>query len=231
VGLGEDGPTHQPIEQLAALRAIPGLVDLRPADAAETAEAWKFTMEHRDGPVFLSLTRQAVPHLDRERYARADGLRRGAYVLAEAEGGEPRLILIATGSEVALALEARERLQREGIPTRVVSMPSWTLFDRQDRAYREGVLPPAVTARVAIEAASPMGWHRWVGSDGEIVGISRFGESAPAKKVFEALGFSVQNVVARSKRALGMEDPPALHEEGEAAAGPARHGVDEKSPS
>ncbi|MEX2583536.1 MAG: transketolase [Gemmatimonadota bacterium] len=227
VGLGEDGPTHQPIEQLAALRAIPGLIDLRPADAAETAEAWRFVMEHDGGPAFLALTRQGVPHLDRERFAGADGLRRGAYVLAEGEGGEPRLILIASGSEVSLALEARETLQGEGIPTRVVSMPSWVLFERQSGEYRESVLPSAVTARVAIEAGGPMGWHRWVGSEGQIVAISRFGESAPAKRLFHELGFSRENIVSRARAALGLETAtPTLG--GRAEAGPAKHGLDEK---
>jgi transketolase len=226
VGLGEDGPTHQPIEQLPALRAIPGLLDLRPADAAETAEAWKLVMEHRDGPAFLALTRQAVPHLDRSSYAPAAGLRRGAYVLAEAEGGRPRLILIASGSEVSLALAARDELQRDGIPTRVVSMPSWTLFDRQSRDYREEVLPRAVAARVAVEAASPVGWHRWVGVEGEIVGISHFGESAPAKRIFDELGFCRSNVVAVARRTLGLAAASGT-EDGFSAAGPAKFGVDE----
>ncbi len=228
VGLGEDGPTHQPIEQLAALRAIPNLVDLRPADAAETAEAWKFIMEYQDGPAFLALTRQAVPHLDRNRFSGAEGLRRGAYVLAEAEGGAPRLIVIATGSEVALALEAREALQNEGIPTRVVSMPSWTLFERQSADYRETVLPRAVTARISIEAASPSGWHRWVGLDGHIIGISRFGASAPAKRVFQELGITAENIVATARRMLGSPGPKSAPESGRKAAGPARLGVEER---
>ena len=228
VGLGEDGPTHQPIEQLAALRAIPGLVDLRPADAAETAEGWRFTMEHREGPVFMALTRQAVPHLDRERYASAAGLRRGGYVLAEAEGGELGLILIASGSEVSLALEAREALQQEGIPTRVVSMPSMVLFERQPREYQDEVLPPSVQARVSIEAASPVGWHRWVGRDGAIIGISRFGASAPAKRVFEELGFSTANVVATARGVLGLDEVMDTDERGEDAAGPTKFGVDER---
>jgi transketolase len=227
VGLGEDGPTHQPIEQLPALRAIPGLVDVRPADAAETAEAWRWAVEQTESPVFLALTRQAVPHLDRETLAPASGLRRGAYVLAEAEGGEARAILIASGSEVSLALEAREALQADGIPVRVVSMPSWALFDRQPRAYRDAVLPPAVTARVAVEAAHPMGWHRWVGERGEVVGISRFGASAPAKEVFHQLGFTADNVAARARAALGL-DAGGGSESGEAAAGPAALGVDER---
>jgi transketolase len=227
VGLGEDGPTHQPIEQLAALRAIPGLIDLRPADAAETAEAWRFIMEYDRGPAFLALTRQAVPNLDRTRYGAARGLRRGGYILAEAEGGAPRVILIASGSEVALALDAREKLQADGIPTRVVSLPSWVLFERETAEYRDHVLLPDVRARVAIEAASPMGWHRWVGTEGEIIGISRFGASAPAKTVFHELGFSVQNIVARSQRLIGLSPRVVEEPSGVAEAGPAKLGVDE----
>ena len=227
VGLGEDGPTHQPIEQIPALRAIPGLVDLRPADAAETVEAWRWVMEYREGPVFLALTRQAVPHLDRTLYAGAEGVRRGAYVLADAEGESPDVILIASGSEVSVALEARDRLRGEGVQARVVSMPSWTLFARQPREYRDRVLPPAVRARVAVEAASPMGWHQWVGSEGEVVGISRFGASAPAKNVFHELGFSAENVAAKARAVLGMGSADAGLEEGVAAAGPTRLGADE----
>jgi transketolase len=226
VGLGEDGPTHQPIEQLASLRAIPGLIDLRPADANETAEAWRFAMEHHEGPVFFSLTRQALPNLDREILGAASGLRRGAYVLADAEGGDPQAILIATGSEVSVALEARDRLAAEGIRARVVSMPSWALFAQQDRAYRDEVLPPHVRARVSIEAAHPMGWERWVGSEGTVIGISRFGASAPAKRVFQELGLSAENVAAKAKECLGMGDGGAEH--GRAAAGPAAEGTDEK---
>jgi len=225
VGLGEDGPTHQPIEQLASLRAVPGLVDLRPGDANETAEAWRFLMEYDEGPAFLSLTRQALPNLDRTVFAGADGLRRGAYVLAEAEG-ELKAIVIATGSELSLAVEAREALQKEGIGTRVVSMPSWTLFSRQPREYREQVLPPAVKARVSIEAASPMGWDKWVGETGHAIGISHFGASAPAKEIFTQLGLTTDNVVAKAKEALGLGSG-ASNESGESAAGPAKHGTDE----
>ncbi|MEX2571547.1 MAG: transketolase [Gemmatimonadota bacterium] len=227
VGLGEDGPTHQPIEQLAALRAIPGLIDLRPADPAETAEAWRFIMEYDQGPAFLALTRQSVPHLDRERYAGADGLRRGAYVLAREEAGDARLILMASGSEVSLALDAREALEADGVATRVVSMPSWVLFERQSRDYQESVLPSGITARVAIEAASPMGWHRWVGPGGDIIGISRFGESAPAKRVFQELGFSTENVVRRSRVVLGLGGEGVVEVDGKATAGPTRFGIDE----
>jgi len=227
VGLGEDGPTHQPIEQLAALRAIPGLVDLRPADAAETAEAWRWIMEYEGGPAFLALTRQALPHLDRSKAGPDAGIRRGGYILAEAEGGAAKVILIASGSEVELALAARDALQDEGVPTRVVNLASWVLFERQGQAWIDKVLPPSVPARVAIEAGSPMGWHRWVGSKGEIVGISRFGASAPAKTVFRELGFTVENIVVRAKAALG-ERAAAPVADGEDAAGPAKLGVDER---
>jgi transketolase len=224
VGLGEDGPTHQPIEQIPALRAIPGLVDLRPADPAETVEAWRFAMESGE-PVFLALTRQAVPHLDRQALAGARGLRRGAYILAEADGGEPEVILIASGSEVSVVLEARERLQADGVPTRVVSMPSWALFAREPAEYQDEVLPPAVEARVAVEAASPMGWHRWVGSRGEVIGISHFGASAPAQEVFRQLGFSVENVADVAQRVRG--GGRGATERGRTGRGPTAYGVDE----
>ncbi|MEQ8330313.1 MAG: transketolase [Longimicrobiales bacterium] len=200
IGLGEDGPTHQPIEQLAALRAIPGLCDLRPGDAAETEIAWRVAIERTDGPSFLSLTRQKVAVLDRSGpLASAEGLRRGGYVLAEASGGGPDVILLASGSEVGLALDAREVLEAEGVATRVVSLPSWTLFQEQDAAYRDEVLPPAVTARVSVEAASTFGWSRWVGSAGASVGIDRFGASAPAEVLFEKFGFTVEHVVAAAR--------------------------------
>ena len=212
--------------RLASLRAVPGLVDMRPGDANETAEAWRFAMEHTEGPIFFSLTRQALPHLDRTKFAPASGVQRGAYVLAEAEG-ELRAILIATGSELSLAVEARDRLQAEGIGTRVVSMPSWTLFARQPKAYRDEVLHPAVKARVAVEAARPMGWERWVGTEGRIVAISRFGASAPAKEIFQQLGLSVDNVAKQAKAALGIGGQDDAAESGEHAAGPARHGTDE----
>lgn len=230
VGLGEDGPTHQPIEQLAALRAIPNLVDLRPADPAETNEAWRFIMEYTGGPAFLSLTRQSVPIIDREKFASAKGLRRGAYILAEAGGGEPAVILIGTGSEVAVALDARDTLAKEGIAARVVSMPSWTLFERQTPGYRDSVLPPAVRARVSVEAAGPMGWRRWVGDGGEVVAISRFGASAPAKEIFSELGLTAENVAAKARQLLGRSQKESGRDSGssgEAAAGPAAEGVDE----
>jgi transketolase len=226
VGLGEDGPTHQPIEQLASLRAVPGLVDMRPGDANETAEAWRFAMEYTKGPIFFSLTRQALPNLDRTVFAPASGVRQGAYVLAEAEG-ELRAIILATGSELSLAVEARDALQAEGIGTRVVSMPSWALFSRQPREYRDQVLPPAVKARVSIEAAATMGWEQWVGGEGHAIGISHFGASAPAKEIFKQLGLTTENVVAKAKAALGLASEDAGDEAGKDAAGPAKHGTDE----
>ncbi|MBB4636541.1 transketolase [Longimicrobium terrae] len=227
VGLGEDGPTHQPIEQLPTLRAIPGLIDFRPGDANETAEAWRFAMEHKDGPIFMALTRQALPHLDRDTLGAAAGLRHGAYILADAEGGAtPQVILIGSGSELSLALEGQKLLAAEGIQARVVSMPSWALFAQQDQEYRDRILPPEVRARVAVEAAHPMGWHRWVG-EGEVIGISHFGASAPATRVFKELGFSAENVAAKAKKLLGIGDGDA----GAAGddAGPTAHGTDEKS--
>jgi transketolase len=198
VGLGEDGPSHQPVEQLAALRAIPGLTVIRPADANETAVAWRVAIAHRQGPVVLALTRQNVPVFDRARYASAAGLARGAYVLAEAASGQPAIILIAAGSEVPLALGAYEQLAQQGIAARVVSMPSWELFDQQPQAYRDEVLPPSVTARLAIEAGVPQGWHKYVGLAGQVIGLERFGASAPFKVLFEHFGFTVENVVARA---------------------------------
>ena len=198
IGLGEDGPTHQPVEHLAALRAIPNLTVIRPADANETVVAWRVALEHRSGPVALALTRQNVPVFDRTRYAPAEGLRRGAYIMAEAEGGKPDLILIATGSEVQLALAAREELAKRGIAARVVNMPSWELFDRQSAEYRESVLPPEVTARLAVEAGVSQGWHRYVGPAGEVISLERFGASAPYQVAMRNLGFSVENVVARA---------------------------------
>jgi transketolase len=202
IGLGEDGPTHQPIEHLAALRALPGMTLIRPGDANEAVEAWRVAMRHMEGPVGLVMSRQKLPVLDRGKYAPAAGVAQGAYVLAEAAGGGPRLLLIATGSEVALALAAHERLEGEGIPTRVVSMPSWELFARQPQEVRDRVLPPAVTARVSIEAGSTFGWERWVGERGAVIGLERFGASAPGERVLAELGFNVDHVVARAKALL-----------------------------
>jgi transketolase len=203
VWLGEDGPTHQPIEQLAALRAIPHLIVLRPADATETVEAWRVALTHRDGPVALALTRQKLPVLECTELANADGVARGGYVLADAEGEQPDILLIATGSEVHLALEAREQLAEQGVEARVVSMPSWELFDRQPPTYRDQVLPPTVTARLAIEAGVPQGWHRYVGSAGEVIGLDRFGASAPYKVLMEKFGFTAENIVSRALALLG----------------------------
>jgi len=202
IGLGEDGPTHQPVEHLAALRAIPNLTVIRPADAPETAVAWRAALERRGGPVALVLTRQKLPLLERERLAPADGLTRGGYVLAEAAGGAARLVLIGTGSEVALCVAARALLEKDGIPTRVVSMPSLELFARQNAAYREAVLPPAVPHRLAVEAGQTFGWHRWVGDRGGVVGLERFGASAPCELLFREFGFTPGHVAALARALL-----------------------------
>lgn len=202
VALGEDGPTHQPVEQLASLRAIPNLTVIRPADANETAVAWKVAVESTKHPLLLALTRQNVPTLDRSRYASADGLRRGAYVLSDAKDGKPSLILIASGSEVGLIVEAAEKLQAEGVAVRCVSMPSWELFDAQPQAYRDDVLPPAVTARLAVELGASQGWDRYVGPHGDMLGVDHFGASAPADVLLREFGFTVANVVARAQALL-----------------------------
>jgi len=202
IGLGEDGPTHQPVEHLMALRAIPNLLDLRPGDPAETAVAWKVAVERRGGPSFLSLTRQAVPCLERTHPEGAEALRRGAYVLQEASGSPPALILVASGSELQLAVEAREILEADGVPTRVVSMPSWRLFMEQDPSYRDAVLPRDVTARVSVEAGTTMGWARWVGDRGYSVGIDHFGASAPWTVLYEEFGITTERVVEMAREAL-----------------------------
>lgn len=202
IGLGEDGPTHQPVEHLMSLRAMPGFTVIRPADAGEAREAWRAAILHRDGPVGLVLSRQRLPVIDRRKYAAADNLSKGAYVLAEASGGAPRVVLIASGSEVALALEARDSLEGEGIATRVVSMPSWELFERQPREYREEVLPPSGPVRLAIEAGVSLGWKKYVGDRGDSVSLDRYGASAPGEEVLEELGFSVDNVVRRARRLI-----------------------------
>jgi len=203
IGLGEDGPTHQPVEQLAALRAIPRLIVIRPGDANETSVAWQIAIESRSCPVALVLSRQNVPTLERSQYASADGLRRGAYVLADAPGGRADIILIGTGSELSLVVAARERLAKQNIHARVVSMPSWELFDQQPEEYRATILPKSVPARLAVEAALPLGWHRYVGDNGDVVGIERFGASAPGNVVMEKLGFTVDHVVERATALLG----------------------------
>lgn len=202
IALGEDGPTHQPVEQLANLRAVPNLTVIRPCDANETAEAWRVAVETRAAPVTLVLTRQKVPTLDRAKHAAADGLRRGAYVLDAGEG-DPALILIASGSEVQLIVAAAERLRADGIPVRCVSMPSWELFEAQSPRYRDQVLPPAVKARLAVEAGSPQGWCRYVGDAGDVIGVTAFGASAPGATNLEEYGFTVDNVVARARRLVG----------------------------
>jgi len=202
LALGEDGPTHQPVEQLANLRAIPRLTLIRPADANETAVAWKVAVETRDRPVLLALTRQDVPTLDRGRLASAEGLRRGAYVLDGLNEPRPSLILLASGSEVSLVVAAADRLRGEGIAVRCVSMPSWELFEAQPQSYRDEVLPPRTTARLAVELGVRQGWDRYVGGRGDMVGLDAFGASAPAKMLLEKYGFTVDAVVARARRLL-----------------------------
>jgi transketolase len=202
MGDGEDGPTHQPVEQLASLRAVPGLTLIRPGDANEVVEAYRCIMQLRHRPAVLVVSRQALPTLDRTKYAPAAGVARGAYVLADAPGGKPEVILIATGSEVSLAAQAHEQLIAEGIRSRVVSMPSWDVFEHEPQAYRDEVLPPAVTARVAIEQASTFGWERYVGPTGRVIGMHTFGASAPLKALQQAFGFTAANVVAAAKEQL-----------------------------
>jgi len=202
IGLGEDGPTHQPIEQLASLRAMPNLTVLRPGDANEVVEAWKIIAQLQHGPAVLVLTRQALPTLDRSKYAAASGTARGAYVLADAPSGKPDVILMGTGSEVSLCLEAYEKLKSEGVQARVVSMPSWEIFEEQDAAYKESVFPAAVTARVSVEMAATFGWDRYVGMKGRKLGMHRFGASAPLKDLLKFFGFTVDNVVAEARKAM-----------------------------
>jgi transketolase len=203
MGDGEDGPTHQPVEQLASLRAIPGLMTMRPGDANEVVEAYRVVLKLRHQPAVLALSRQALPTLDRKKYAAAEGVAHGAYVLGDAPGGKPEVLLIATGSELSLAVEAHEKLLAEGIASRVVSMPSWDLFELQPRAYRDAVLPPEVKARVAVEQASTFGWERYVGSEGKVIGMKTFGASAPLKELQKHFGFEPDRVVAVAKELLG----------------------------
>jgi len=202
IGLGEDGPTHQPVEQLASLRAMPGMITMRPGDANEVVEAWKVILPLKHEPVSLVLTRQALPTLDRSKYAAASGVAKGAYVLADAQGGKPQLILIGTGSELSLCVEAYEKLTAEGVHARVVSMPSPDIFEQQDQAYRNSVLPPDVRARVSVEAGSTFGWERYVGLDGAIIGMTTFGASAPAKDLFKKYGFTTDHVIQAAKDVL-----------------------------
>jgi transketolase len=203
MGDGEDGPTHQPVEQLASLRAIPGLITLRPGDANEVVEAYRYVMQLRHQPAVIVLSRQPLPTLDRTTYAPASGVARGAYVLADAAGGTPDVILIATGSELDLAVHAYQQLVAEGIRSRVVSMPSWEIFDRQPQEYRDAVLPPSVTARIAVEQASTFGWERYVGSAGRVIGMKTFGASAPLKALQEKFGFQPDRVAAAAREVLG----------------------------
>jgi transketolase len=203
IGLGEDGPTHQPIEQLMALRAMPHLDVIRPADANEVTEAWKIALNRTHCPVAMVMTRQTVPVFDRSKYASAEGAQRGGYVLADPEDGDPELILIATGSEVQLALGAHEQLKEEGLRSRVVSLPCWEIFEKQDQSYRDEVLPPGITARLSIEEGSTLGWERYVGTEGAIMGMSTFGQSAPFADVEAEFGFTVDNVAKVAREVAG----------------------------
>jgi len=214
IGLGEDGPTHQPVEHLAGLRGIPGLTVIRPADPNETVEAWAFAVQN-NAPTLLVLTRQVVAHLDRSQ-SKDPGVARGAYVLADVDGGSPDVILIGTGSEVGLCALAREKLKGFGVKARVVSMPSWSLFETQDAAYRESVLPRSIKKRVTVEAASPIGWHRWAGDEGTVIGVERFGASAPGQDVLAHLGFTPEHVVAAALRLLGKNNEADLEYRSEA---------------
>jgi transketolase len=205
IGVGEDGPTHQPIEQILSLRAIPGLVNIRPADANEVAEAWRMLMQFKHEPVCLILTRQALPTFDRSKYAPASGLAKGAYVLADAPGGRPEVLLLATGSEVSLCVAAHELLVKEGIKSRVVSMPSWEVFEHQAQDYKDSVLPPSVTARVSVEQAATLGWERYVGLTGKKVGMRSFGASAPLKELQKKFGFDPESVAAAAREQVGRK--------------------------
>jgi transketolase len=205
IAVGEDGPTHQPVEQFFSLRAIPGLTVIRPADANEVAEAWRIAVENKNGPTAIILTRQNVPVIDRGRVHLATGLRRGAYILSDSSPSKPDIILIATGSEVHLAVEAQEKLLAEGVKTRVVSMPSWELFERQPEEYRQKVLPPDVTQRVSIEAGVTLGWHRYVGREGEVIGIDHFGASAPGNVLLKEFGFTSENILHRVRSLLAKK--------------------------
>jgi transketolase len=204
IGLGEDGPTHQPVEQLLSLRSVPGLVTLRPADANEAVEAWRVVVGLKKTPACLILSRQALPTFDRDIFAPAAGLAQGAYVLADNEPGAPEVILMASGSEVQLCVQAYETLKQEGVAARVVSFPSWELFERQDQAYRDSVLPPSVKARVSVEMASEIGWDRYVGGQGAIVGMKTLGSSAPIKDLLKKFGFTPEKVLEAARRQVAM---------------------------
>jgi transketolase len=202
IGVGEDGPTHQPVEQIASLRAIPDLVVIRPGDANEVVEAWRIAIERTYGPTLMAFTRQKVPILDRTKYATASGLRKGAYILADL-GENPEIILMATGSEVSLIVEAGEKLFADGVSVRLVSFPSWELFESQSQEYRDSVLPPDVRIRLAVEAGVSQGWKKWTGDAGGIIAVDKFGKSAPSNVVFEAYGFTVENVLEKARQLLG----------------------------
>ena len=202
IGLGEDGPTHQPIEQLASLRAMPHMIVMRPGDANEVVEAWKAIMLMKRNPVALVLTRQALPTIDRTKYAPASGVAKGGYILADAQGGKPQVILIGTGSELSLCVSAHEKLTAEGVRARVISMPSTDIFDMQDDAYKSAVLPPDITARVSLEAGSVFGWERYVGLQGAIIGMTTFGGSAPAKDLFKKFEITTDYVIQAAKDVL-----------------------------
>jgi transketolase len=208
IGLGQDGPTHQPVEQLIALRAIPGLVTLRPADGNEVVEAWRVIIGLKHQPACLVLSRQPLSTFDRTRYASAAGVARGGYVMADAESGNPTVILIGTGSEVALCIAAYESLKQERIPARVVSMPSWELFELQDQAYRDNVLPPEIKARVSVEAGSVIGWDRYVGTAGTKIGMRTFGASAPIEDLRTKFGFTQEKVLAAAKEQIAKHRSP-----------------------
>jgi transketolase len=212
MGDGEDGPTHQPVEQLASFRAEPGLVVLRPGDANEVVEAYRYIMQLRHKPALLALSRQPLPTLDRSRYAPASGLARGAYVLADAPGENPEVILIASGSEVSLCIDAHEELRAEGIRSRVVSMPSWDIFEQQTQAYRDSVLPPKLTARLAVEQASTFGWERYVGGSGRVIGMKTFGASAPLKELQRKFGFEPGRVTEIAKELVASARQSSGHE-------------------
>jgi transketolase len=236
IGLGEDGPTHQPVEQLVGLRSVPNLWTVRPADANESTYAWKIALQRRDGPTCLLMSRQKLPIFNRDEVTPAEGVMRGAYILVDAEGGKPDLIIIGTGAEVQWALEARTALQKEGVKTRVVSMPCWELFEEQDASYRDKVLPPGVKKRLSIEAASPMGWHKWVGDEGASIAVETYGASAPAEVIFEKYGFTTDNVVQHGLALMGRRSPvpPAqteqevLPDQGEKGAAPHERQLEKK---
>ncbi len=202
IGLGEDGPTHQSVEQLASFRAMPNMCVIRPADANETAYAWCAALTRQSGPTMIVLTRQKLPVFDRKKVEDPEGVLKGAYIISKEDGSKPDIILIGTGSEVSLILEAKEKLTEENINARAVSMPSWEIFKEQEKYYRDEVLPPGITKRLAVETGASFGWCEWVGNEGDVIGVDKFGASAPYKDIFEHYGFTVENVVNKSKELL-----------------------------